>query len=128
MQAIIAGETGHYGNPRDGCLADEQAISIVGVKGRVCAPRCSNGKGVFKPCPKDTPSGATEVIPTCGMFNAVTLESYCILLCSPITAAKNPCGKGASCKFPSGYDKDGGLCMYDDDSERLRGGVAMEFS
>lgn len=29
----------HYGNPKVGCLKDEQPFRIEGVKGDVCAPR-----------------------------------------------------------------------------------------
>jgi hypothetical protein len=47
----------HYGDPKDGCMSDEQEVTIQGVQGDFCTPKC----GFFKPCPKDIPAGCVPL-------------------------------------------------------------------
>jgi len=104
-----AGKT-HYGDPKDGCLQDELEISIKGVSGDFCSPKCS----LFKPCPSDLPAGVTAG-PQCALQDAASGAKYCALICSPSTdeeslrAGDAQCGTNASCKSISGA----GICTYD---------------
>eukprot|EP00462_Mataza_sp_D1_P003169 CAMPEP_0175103112 /NCGR_PEP_ID=MMETSP0086_2-20121207/8871_1 /TAXON_ID=136419 /ORGANISM="Unknown Unknown, Strain D1" /LENGTH=134 /DNA_ID=CAMNT_0016378117 /DNA_START=20 /DNA_END=424 /DNA_ORIENTATION=- len=100
---------GHYGDPKDGCESDEQAVQVQGVQGDFCSPPCTAGV-----CPKDVPSGVTAK-PECAL-QTTTGSKYCALICSPSLPIKNQmvadaqCGTNASCKPISGV----GLCTYDD--------------
>jgi len=102
----------HYGDPKDGCLSDEAEISIQGVQGDFCTPKCA----LFKPCPTDIPTGVTAK-PQCALQDASTNLKYCALMCSPSLpiadqkAADAQCGTNASCKsVQAGI----GICTYDD--------------
>jgi len=101
----------HYGDPKDGCLSDEIEITIQGLSGDFCTPKC----GLFKPCPSDVPVGVTAS-PNCALQDASTSDQYCALICSPTAlikdqkAADAQCGTNASCKPIQGL----GLCTYDD--------------
>lgn len=91
--------TNHYGNPAEGCMADEVAVRIQGVDGGICAPTC-NGFS----CPMDVPSGCTAK-PQCALQDGASHKKYCAVICNK---ASN-CGEGASCKM-IGYV---GICTYD---------------
>uniref|UniRef100_A0A7S2G203 Peptidase C1A papain C-terminal domain-containing protein n=1 Tax=Haptolina brevifila TaxID=156173 RepID=A0A7S2G203_9EUKA len=106
-----AGKT-HYGDPSVGCLSDEIEITIQGVTGDFCTPKC----GFFKPCPSDVPTGVTAQ-PQCALQDSSSGSKYCALICSPSLpivnqkAADDQCGTNASCKsVQTGV----GLCTYDD--------------
>ena len=58
----------HYGDPKDGCMSDEMEISIQGVGGDFCTPKC----GFFKHCPTDVPAGV-EVRDEARIANAGSL-------------------------------------------------------
>jgi len=102
----------HYGDPKDGCMSDEQEVSIQGVQGDFCTPKC----GFFKPCPSDTPAGVTAK-PQCALQDSGSGDKFCALICSPTLpildqkAADSQCGKNASCKS---VQMGVGLCTYDD--------------
>ena len=51
----------HYGNPADGCEADETAVQVTGLPGDFCAPDCAKA-----PCPTDVPPGVTAT-PQCAL-------------------------------------------------------------
>merc|ERR1719326_2644257 len=68
----------HYEDPKGGCKTDEVEVSIQGVSGDFCAPKC----GFFKPCPTDTPSGVTAQ-PQCALQDASSGQKYCALICAP---------------------------------------------
>jgi C1A family cysteine protease len=101
----------HYSDPKTGCLTDETEITIQGVDGDFCTPKC----GLFKRCPTDMPTGVTAA-PQCALQDASTHQGYCALICSPSAeikdqkAADAQCGTNASCKPISGL----GICTYDD--------------
>jgi len=102
----------HYEDPKNGCMSDESEISIQGVTGDFCAPKC----GLFKKCPTDVPTGVTAA-PQCALSDSATKQKYCALICSPTAfiadqkAADAQCGTNASCKsVQAGI----GLCTYDD--------------
>ena len=92
----------HYGDPKNGCLSDEQAVQIQGVTGDFCTPPCKSMS-----CPSDVPSGVTAT-PTCAL-QTTTGTKYCALLCNP-SGNGDECGSEASCKSISGV----GICTYDD--------------
>lgn len=94
-------QNGHYEDPNGGCSADEQAFSITGVTGQVCAPSCTSS-----PCPTDVPAGVTAT-PQCALKDPSGNE-YCVLLCTP-TAGDAQCGTNASCKSI----QSAGVCTYD---------------
>lgn len=100
---------GHYGDPKDGCEPDEQAVQVQGVSGDFCSPKCTGST-----CPTDVPAGVTAK-PQCAL-QSPTGAKYCALICSPSLpianqrAADDQCGDNASCKAISGV----GLCTYDD--------------
>ena len=106
-----AGKT-HYGDPKDGCLSDEVEITIQGVTGDFCTPKCS----LLKACPTDVPAGVTAG-PQCALQDSSTGDKYCALICSPSLpiadqkAADAQCGTNASCKS---VQMGVGLCTYDD--------------
>ena len=102
----------HYEDPKDGCQTDETQVSIQGVTGDFCAPKCS----LFKACPTDLPTGVTAA-PQCAIQDSATNQKYCALICSPTAfiadqkAADAQCGTNASCKsLQLGL----GVCTYDD--------------
>merc|ERR1712072_521420 len=94
---LMANATSHYEDPKpSGCQSDEVSIQIQGIKGDFCTPACS----LFKPCPKDVPSGVTAK-PQCALQDASTKKKYCALICSATTdeaslrAGDAACGKAA---------------------------------
>ena len=102
----------NYGDPKDGCMSDETEITIQGVTGDFCTPKCS----LFKACPTDVPAGVT-VAPQCALQDSSTGDKYCALICSPTLpildqkAADAQCGDNASCKS---VQLGVGVCTYDD--------------
>merc|ERR1712010_144989 len=96
----------HYGDPADGCEADEQAVQVQGVAGRFCSPDCASAA-----CPTDVPSGVTAH-PQCAL-KTTTGDKKCALICSPSTdeaslrAGDAQCGT-ATCQPIQGV----GLCTY----------------
>jgi len=94
----------HYGDPKNGCLSDEQKIQIQGVAGDACSPACT---GIFKTkCPTDVPSGVTAE-PKCALQDTQG-DHFCILECT----SSEVCGENASCKQVSGAPVS--ICTYDD--------------
>jgi len=102
----------HYEDPKDGCQTDEIEVTIQGVSGDFCTPKCN----LFKPCPTDVPSGVSAK-PQCALQDSSAGTKYCALICSPTLpildqkAADAQCGSNASCKSLS---MGVGLCTYDD--------------
>ena len=88
----------HYGNPTNGCLDDEAAISISGVRGDICAPHCS----FLKACPKDKPTGVTAK-PACALSSSS--GEFCALECGE----DDDCDKGASCRTVGANVS---ICLY----------------
>jgi len=104
--------TTHYEDPKGGCQSDEVEVSIQGIGGDFCSPKCS----FFKKCPTDIPTGVTAA-PQCALQDSASHEKYCALICSPTAtivnqkAADAQCGTNASCKsLQLGL----GVCTYDD--------------
>ena len=94
----------HYGDPKDGCMSDEQSITIQGVTGDFCSPACT---GILKTkCPADVPAGVTAS-PQCALQDQ-SGNKYCVLLCTP-SVEDDQCGDKASCKPIQGQ----GVCTYD---------------
>jgi len=95
----------HYGDPKGGCMADEQAVHVQGLSGDFCSPPCTSA-GV---CPKDVPSGDTAK-PQCALRGTAG-SMYCALICTPSALASNgtngECGTGA-CQNIQGV----GICTY----------------
>ena len=106
-----AGKT-HYGDPSKGCLSDEQAVQITGLKGDFCAPDCASAA-----CPTDVPAGVAAK-PQCALKGSTGTDKKCALICSPagkideasLRAGDAACGTGASCKAIQST----GICTYDD--------------
>jgi C1A family cysteine protease len=102
----------HYGDPKNGCLSDEIQVSIQGIAGDFCTPKCET---FIKPCPKDVPAGVTAA-PQCALQDQSSSNKYCALICAPAgpiadqKAADAQCGTNASCKAIQGA----GICTYDD--------------
>lgn len=101
----VGNNTVHYGDPKTGCMADEQSVSIQGVKGDVCTPSC----GLLHKCPTDVPSGVT-VKPQCALQDASTKKKYCALICKPSLADDSQCGDATCKEVQAGM----GICTYDD--------------
>jgi len=104
--------TTHYEDPKGGCQTDEVEVSIQGITGDFCSPKCS----FFKACPTDIPTGVTAQ-PQCALQDSASNQKYCALICSPTAkiadqkAADAQCGANASCKsLQLGL----GVCTYDD--------------
>mmetsp|Transcript_53630 Transcript_53630/g.166052 ORF Transcript_53630/g.166052 Transcript_53630/m.166052 type:complete len:144 (-) Transcript_53630:70-501(-) len=103
--AVAAGTNPtHYGDPKGGCMADEEAVQVQGVSGDFCSPPCSGAS-----CPSDVPAGATAT-PQCAL-QTPTGDKYCALICQPsaerANGANGECGTG-SCQSIQGV----GLCTY----------------
>jgi C1A family cysteine protease len=97
-------KTGHYGDPKNGCESDEQAVQITGLKGDFCSPSCKGST-----CPSDVPPGTTAE-PQCVLETAGSSQpTNCALICSPL-AQSGGCPSGASCKAIQGT----GICTYND--------------
>jgi len=103
----------HYEDPKDGCQSDEIEISITGVTGDFCSPKCN----LFKPCPTDVPEGVSAK-PQCALQDSKQpMDKYCALICAPSLpildqkAADEQCGENASCKA---VQMGIGVCTYDD--------------
>merc|ERR1719453_1392036 len=96
----------HYGDPATGCMSDEQAVRVNGVKGDFCSPDCKS-----QACPTDVPDGVTAQ-PQC-VLKTTTGDKRCALLCSPSTDEASlrlgdaQCGTG-TCQPIQGV----GLCTY----------------
>merc|ERR1712127_944303 len=96
----------HYGDPADGCEADEQAVQVQGLAGDFCSPDCTSAA-----CPTDVPAGVTAA-PQCAL-KTTTGKKACALICSATTdeeslrAGDAMCGK-ATCQPIQGT----GLCTY----------------
>jgi len=110
IAAVGKGET-HYEDPfMQDCQAGEVNITIVGVKGAMCAPSC----GVLDSCPGDKPAGVSAK-PTCALQDMAG-RKFCALICAPALPignqleADSQCGPKASCKPISSV----GLCTYDE--------------
>merc|ERR1712151_836300 len=104
------GATTHYEDPKEGCQADEKAISIQGVAGAMCSPKCIGPTTNGMTCPTDVPAGV-KATPQCAL-KTPTGDQYCALICVP-GADDNKCGENASCRPISGL----GICTYDDDAK-----------
>ena len=73
--------TFHYGDPADGCMADESSVDPGGIyQSAVCAKACSSTAD----CPTDLPPGSTAV-PMCA-------NQLCVLNCG-VSPPKCPGGK-----------------------------------
>eukprot|EP00658_Telonema_sp_P-2_P059924 TRINITY_DN48_c0_g1_i6.p1 TRINITY_DN48_c0_g1~~TRINITY_DN48_c0_g1_i6.p1 ORF type:complete len:349 (-),score=69.93 TRINITY_DN48_c0_g1_i6:272-1318(-) len=96
----------HYGDPANGCEADEEAVQVQGVSGKFCSPDCASAA-----CPTDVPSGVTAA-PQCAL-QTTTGDKRCALICSPsdkwsdLRAGDAQCGTG-SCQPIQGT----GICTY----------------
>jgi len=105
----------HYEDPNSGgCQSDEIDITINGISGSVCSPKCT---GIFKTkCPTDVPTGVTAE-PECALQDSSNNEKYCALICSPsldedsLRAGDAQCSTNASCKAVPNANV--GLCTYD---------------
>merc|ERR1739848_4646 len=73
IQKLLANTT-HYGDPKNGCMADEEPVQIKGVSGDVCTPKCKTNA-----CPTDVPAGTT-VEPSCALQTTAG-DKYCALMC-----------------------------------------------
>lgn len=103
------GANGHYEDPLDGsCGAEELNVTVTGIAGSFCSPKCTLGAI----CPKDVPTGVTAK-PQCALQDS-TGGKYCALICTPANEdpATDACGTNASCKAVPGHPTIG-LCTYD---------------
>ncbi len=97
----------HYEDPhKKNCLPDENVLSVEGVPGEWCAPKCIY---FLKPCPKNVPAGVTAT-PWCAIKSANVTGTSCALLCTP---GDSSCGPTAQCHARP--DLNGkGICTYTD--------------
>jgi hypothetical protein len=94
--------TSHYGNPANGCMADEVVTNVTGFSGSICSPSCY----IDGTCSADVPEGVTAT-PNCTLTEyGATLPSLCALECT--TSAE--CGSLGRCLARTGFAS---LCMYD---------------
>jgi hypothetical protein len=90
----------HYEAPP--CQSDEVQVTITGISGTFCSPKCST----FKPCPTDVPTGTTAK-PECVLeAQGHSSPTNCALICSP--GASAGCPSGATCQPIQGT----GVCTY----------------
>lgn len=98
---------GHYEDPLAGpCGSDEVNVTVTGIPGSFCSPKCE--LGII--CPKDVPAGVTAKS-ECALQDSSSKAKYCALICTPSAADDTQCGTNASCKkVPNAAV---GLCTYD---------------
>ena len=84
----------HYEDPNvaPGCGSDEQKISVTGLAGDFCSPKCDPTSGA---CPSDVGPNVTAV-PTC-VLKSPTGAKYCGLICHP--DVKGSCGPNVRCSL-----------------------------
>lgn len=77
----------HFDDPFQpaGCLADEMNVTVQGVKGSFCAPKCDASGS----CPTDVCPG-TVAKPTCALQDG-TGQKFCALLCNPKSNGTSVC-------------------------------------
>merc|ERR1711957_258516 len=95
----------HFDDPFQptGCLSGELNITVAGVKGSFCAPKCDASGG----CPTDVCPG-TVAKPTCALSSA-SGDKFCALICDPK-------GNGTTCSSAEHMTcqpiQGTGLCTY----------------
>merc|ERR1712072_984484 len=96
----------HYDDPFQaaGCLSDEMNVTVTGVKGSFCAPKC-DASGA---CPTDVCPGTVSK-PKCALQSS-TGDKYCALLCDPKSNSSSVCSSDEhmTCQPIQGT----GLCTY----------------
>lgn len=105
--AIPFAQKHYYGNPYLGCEKGEANVSVTGVPGLACMPKCNTVPGYD--CTPDKASDVTAM-PECIIGINSSTNNYCALICN--TEAKdNQCDVkgGASCHHVSGNQ---GVCTY----------------
>jgi len=96
----------HYGDPADGCEADETAVKVQGLTGSFCSPDCKSAA-----CPTDVPAGVTAA-PQCALQGAAG-DKKCALICSPSTDEKSLRAGDAQCgKATCSPIQTVGICTY----------------
>jgi hypothetical protein len=97
----------HYDNPANGCLPDEDNLTIYGVQGDICASDCTSGAA----CPRDVPDSVTAK-PVC--WTLIGGAEKCVLRCTPYHSDNTQCGTTATCKAygPSSPLPSVGICTY----------------
>lgn len=135
-----SGKKTHYGNPKNGCMDDEEVLEIEG--GRVCAPKIGINHNTKQAdcrfadvhpnpengCPEDTPDnthGKWGAFPTCTDFasDETTRRAHCTLTCGPcrqdsegdcMAEADDWCPVGATCQVGAHKHTGLGTCVYHD--------------
>lgn len=96
----------HYDDPfqAHGCQADEKNVTVTGVPGSFCAPKCS----ATATCPTDVCDG-TVAKPQCALQDT-SGNKYCALVCNPKQKSGFPCSSDEhmNCEPIQGT----GLCTY----------------
>jgi len=104
----LAQVTPPYGNPYLGCNPSELNLSVSGIPGLFCSPKCSviyeNGCNPLK-------APDVQAMPECQIGVNSTSNNYCALICNT-QAAEDQCDTkgGASCHHVSGVQ---GVCTYE---------------
>ncbi len=107
-----------YGNPylSGGCPRGELNMSVTGVPGLYCAPKCSV---VFQNDCNPAKAPGVSAMPECMIAVNSSENNYCALICN-VDAPQDQCDTagGAQCHHVSGNQ---GVCTYesdDDDDDR----------
>ena len=105
----------HYADPSAGCTGGDQQVSVTGLKGNCCAPKC-NGQG--SACPP-APAGVTAKGQCILEVKGSTTPNLCVLVCKSDNAEKQmtmlaqpfdlTCPPKASCK----PIQTSAICTYD---------------
>ncbi len=67
-----------YGDPSTGCKSTELNVSITGISGDVCSPKCLAGNK----CPTDLPAGVpAATVGQCVLEDQSSTPNYCVLIC-----------------------------------------------
>ena len=90
-----------------GCQMDERNVTITGITGSFCAPKC----GTTGACPTDTCDG-TVASPQC-ILQDQSGDKYCALVCDPTKKAPFSCSSDEhlNCQ-KSGSAEIKGICTY----------------
>merc|ERR1740139_1727089 len=98
----------HYGDPSQGCLPDEQAVSVQGFDGDFCSPECTDSD-----CPSDVPA-KVHAHPACVLQGEHSKNCALTCLwnwqCGPMSCEHQENGIGL-CTYAAGAGHVAGLSL-----------------
>jgi len=89
-------------------MSTEMNVSINGISGDVCSPKCLAGNACPKKMPPAVPASSKG---QCVLeVNGATTPTYCVIICDPNTSGSCGSEAAAGCQAIQGV----GVCTYSD--------------